>query len=62
MGNSPVNVAYQGTVWSDGSYSFVFMGQFKNLNFYTSVSSSWQKTVVLMKSLEKLQLCPGFSL
>ena len=65
MGNSAVNVEYQITVLSDGSYSFFFMGQPRNLNL--SQNDILQKVHdknqlnLLMKSLEKFQICPGIS-
>ena len=65
MGNSPINVQYQVIVLSDGSYSFVFMGQPKILNFENSVIPpavhDKNQLYLLMKSLEKLQVCSGVS-
>ena len=63
MGNGAVNVEYQITVLSDGSYSFFFMGQPRNLNLgqndiLQKVHDKNQLNV-LMKSLEKFQICPG---
>jgi hypothetical protein len=65
MGNSPINVQYQVIVLSDGSYSFVFMGQPKILNFDNSVippaAHDKNQLYLLMKSPEKLQVCFGVS-
>lgn len=65
MGNSTVNVQYQVTVLSDGSYSFIFMGQPKSLNFDRSVIPpavhDKNQLCSLMKYLEKFHLCPGVS-